>query len=97
MDQEAAEELGIPRPGPRRVAVAGRHRGIDLCLGHLVGGAGPRSEAATLTRAGYLSAAASARVAFPAAVTHCAYRGLESWRFIGIAWLVHTTGAWPTT
>ncbi|WP_039804893.1 DUF6010 family protein [Nocardia araoensis] len=27
---------------------------------------------------------------FTAAVTYCAYRGLESWRFIGIAWLMHT-------
>ncbi|MQA08676.1 MAG: hypothetical protein GEU98_09025 [Pseudonocardiaceae bacterium] len=25
-------------------------------------------------------------------ITYCAYRGLESWRFIGIAWLLHT--AW---
>lgn len=30
--------------------------------------------------------------AFTAVVTYCAYRGLESWTFIGIAWLVHT--AW---
>jgi hypothetical protein len=29
---------------------------------------------------------------FTAAVTYCAYRGLESWTFIGIAWLLHT--AW---
>ncbi|GAA3132192.1 DUF6010 family protein [Streptomyces rectiviolaceus] len=27
---------------------------------------------------------------FAAAVTYCAYRGLESWTFIGIAWLLHT-------
>lgn len=27
---------------------------------------------------------------FTAAVTYCAYRGLESWTFIGIAWLLHT-------
>ncbi|WP_158845769.1 DUF6010 family protein [Saccharothrix deserti] len=25
-----------------------------------------------------------------AVITYCAYRGLESWTFIGIAWLVHT-------
>jgi hypothetical protein len=30
--------------------------------------------------------------AFTAVVTYCAYRGLESWTFIGIAWLMHT--AW---
>jgi hypothetical protein len=30
--------------------------------------------------------------AFTAVVTYCAYRGLESWTFIGIAWLLHT--AW---
>ncbi|MBW4720482.1 DUF6010 family protein [Saccharothrix obliqua] len=30
--------------------------------------------------------------AFTAAVTYCAYRGLESWRFIGVGWLLHT--AW---
>lgn len=29
---------------------------------------------------------------FTAAVTYVAYRGLESWTFIGIAWLLHT--AW---
>ncbi|WP_214402143.1 DUF6010 family protein [Pseudonocardia lacus] len=28
--------------------------------------------------------------AFTAAVTWCAYRGLESWTFIGIGWLLHT-------
>ncbi|WP_216216728.1 DUF6010 family protein [Amycolatopsis aidingensis] len=27
---------------------------------------------------------------FTAAVTYCAYRGLESWTFVGIAWLLHT-------
>jgi hypothetical protein len=27
---------------------------------------------------------------FTALVTYCAYRGLESWTFIGIAWLLHT-------
>ncbi|UQT61906.1 DUF6010 family protein [Streptomyces durmitorensis] len=27
---------------------------------------------------------------FTAAVTYCAYRGLESWTFIGIGWLLHT-------
>jgi hypothetical protein len=31
-------------------------------------------------------------LAFTAVVTYCAFRGLESWRFIGIAWLLHT--AW---
>jgi hypothetical protein len=30
--------------------------------------------------------------AFTVVVTYCAYRGLESWTFIGIAWLLHT--AW---
>lgn len=30
--------------------------------------------------------------AFTAVVTYCAYRGLDSWAFIGIAWLLHT--AW---
>lgn len=30
--------------------------------------------------------------AFTTVVTYCAYRGLESWTFIGIAWLLHT--AW---
>ncbi len=30
--------------------------------------------------------------AFTAAATYCAYRGLESWTFIGIGWLLHT--AW---
>jgi uncharacterized protein DUF6010 len=29
---------------------------------------------------------------FCAAVTYCAYRGLTSWTFIGVAWLLHT--AW---
>jgi Family of unknown function (DUF6010) len=27
---------------------------------------------------------------FTAVVAYCAYRGLESWTFIGIAWLLHT-------
>lgn len=31
-------------------------------------------------------------LAFTAAVTYTAYLGLESWTFIGIAWLLHT--AW---
>ncbi|MDA3642902.1 DUF6010 family protein [Saccharopolyspora indica] len=31
-------------------------------------------------------------LAFCAVVACCAYRGLESWTFIGIAWLLHT--AW---
>ena len=30
--------------------------------------------------------------AFTIVVTYCAYRGLESWTFIGIGWLLHT--AW---
>ncbi|MGK8489363.1 DUF6010 family protein [Nocardia asiatica] len=30
--------------------------------------------------------------AFTAVITYCAYRGLESWTFIGTAWLLHT--AW---
>ncbi|MFC4014055.1 DUF6010 family protein [Nonomuraea purpurea] len=29
---------------------------------------------------------------FTAVVTYCAFRGLDSWTFIGIAWLLHT--AW---
>ena len=28
--------------------------------------------------------------AFTAAVAYCAYRGLESWTWIGAAWLLHT-------
>lgn len=28
---------------------------------------------------------------FTAAVTYCAYRGLESWRFIGIGWMLHAS------
>jgi uncharacterized protein DUF6010 len=28
--------------------------------------------------------------AFTAVATYCAYRGLESWTFIGVAWLLHT-------
>lgn len=27
---------------------------------------------------------------FTTVITYCAYRGLESWTFIGIAWLLHT-------
>jgi hypothetical protein len=27
---------------------------------------------------------------FTAAVTYCAYRGLDSWTWIGVAWLLHT-------
>jgi hypothetical protein len=43
--------------------------------------------------AAYLSGGFGAwELAFTAAVTYCAYRGLESWRFIGIGWLLHT--AW---
>lgn len=30
--------------------------------------------------------------AFTAVLTYCAYRGLDSWTFIGIGWLLHT--AW---
>ncbi|WP_236790607.1 DUF6010 family protein [Amycolatopsis sp. GM8] len=30
-------------------------------------------------------------IVFTALVTYCAFRGLESWTFIGIAWLLHTT------
>lgn len=29
-------------------------------------------------------------LAFTAVMTYCAYRGLESWTFIGIGWLLHT-------
>ncbi|MFI9007798.1 DUF6010 family protein [Actinosynnema sp. NPDC053489] len=28
--------------------------------------------------------------AITAAITYCAYRGLTSWTFIGVAWLLHT-------
>jgi hypothetical protein len=28
--------------------------------------------------------------AFTAAMTYCAFRGLDSWAFIGIGWLLHT-------
>ena len=31
-------------------------------------------------------------LAFTAVVTYCAYRGLDSWAFIGVAWLLHA--AW---
>ena len=27
---------------------------------------------------------------FTAVVAYCAYRGLESWTFVGVAWLLHT-------
>jgi hypothetical protein len=27
---------------------------------------------------------------FAAVITYCAYRGLESWRWIGVAWLLHS-------
>lgn len=42
--------------------------------------------------AAYLSSGAFGPVelVFTAAVTYCAYRGLKSWAFIGIAWLLHT-------
>ncbi|MEV1329867.1 DUF6010 family protein [Micromonospora costi] len=50
----------------------------------LVGGAG----------AAYLSGGGLgvAEVAFTALLTYVAWRGLESWRFIGLGWLLHT--AW---
>ncbi|EFL09437.1 conserved hypothetical protein [Streptomyces sp. AA4] len=43
--------------------------------------------------AAYLSSGAFGplELVFTAAVTYCAYRGLKSWAFIGIAWLLHTT------
>ena len=31
-----------------------------------------------------------AEFAFTTLVTYCAYRGLGSWRWIGVAWLLHT-------
>jgi hypothetical protein len=34
---------------------------------------------------------------FTAAVTYCAYRGLDSYVWIGIAWLLHTAGTLCTT
>ena len=42
--------------------------------------------------AAYLSAGGFgyAEFAFTTAVTFCAYRGLTSWRWIGVAWLLHT-------
>ena len=42
--------------------------------------------------AAYLSSGAFGpwELAFTAAVTYCACRGLESWAFIGAAWLLHT-------
>lgn len=42
--------------------------------------------------AAYLSSGAFGpwEIAFTAAVTYCAYRGLESWTYLGIAWLLHT-------
>lgn len=44
--------------------------------------------------AAYLSGGAFGpwELAYTAAATYVAYRGLESWAFIGIAWLMHT--AW---
>ncbi|GAA5170855.1 MULTISPECIES: DUF6010 family protein [Amycolatopsis] len=48
----------------------------------MVGGAG----------AAYLSSGALGpwEIAVTALITYCAYRGLDSWTFIGIAWLLHT-------
>jgi hypothetical protein len=42
--------------------------------------------------AAYLSSGGFGRweVAFTAAMTYCAYRGLTSYRWIGVAWLLHT-------
>ncbi|MFI6871284.1 DUF6010 family protein [Nocardia sp. NPDC050406] len=42
--------------------------------------------------AAYLSSGAVGpwELLITAAITYCAYRGLKSWRFIGIAWLLHT-------
>ncbi|WP_218920780.1 DUF6010 family protein [Lentzea guizhouensis] len=44
--------------------------------------------------AAYLSGGAMGgwEFAFTAVATYCAFRGLESWTYIGIAWLLHT--AW---
>ena len=41
--------------------------------------------------AAYLSAGGfgAGEYVFTAAVTYCAYRGLESWKFIGIGWMLH--------
>ncbi|QUH03696.1 hypothetical protein HUO13_25320 [Saccharopolyspora erythraea] len=50
----------------------------------MVGGAG----AAYLSGGGF----GPWEFAFAIVATYCAYRGLESWTFIGIAWLLHT--AW---
>jgi hypothetical protein len=42
--------------------------------------------------AAYLSGGAFGawELALTAAVTYCAYRGLRSWSWIGVAWLLHT-------
>jgi hypothetical protein len=48
----------------------------------IVGGAG----AAYLSGGGF----GYAEFAFTTVVTYCAYRGLTSWRWIGVAWLLHT-------
>ncbi|RKT52840.1 DUF6010 family protein [Saccharothrix australiensis] len=50
----------------------------------MVGGAG----AAYLSGGGF----GPVEFAFTIVLTYCAFRGLESWRFIGVAWLLHT--AW---
>ena len=50
----------------------------------MVGGAG----AAYLSGSGF----GGWEFLFTVVATYCAYRGLESWTFIGIAWLLHT--AW---
>ncbi|MBB5959602.1 hypothetical protein FHS29_006223 [Saccharothrix tamanrassetensis] len=50
----------------------------------MVGGAG----AAYLSGGGF----GPWEFAFTIVATYCAYRGLESWTFIGVAWLLHT--AW---
>ncbi len=48
----------------------------------MVGGAG----------AAYLSGGGLGRweLAFTAVMTYCAYRGLQSYRFIGLGWVLHT-------
>ncbi|MGH3720147.1 MAG: DUF6010 family protein [Pseudonocardiaceae bacterium] len=48
----------------------------------MVAGAG----AAYLSRGGF----GPWEFAFTVVITYCAYRGLESWSFVGVAWLLHT-------
>jgi hypothetical protein len=69
--------------------------GLFICLASLIWTpARQRFMAVMLAGAGgaYLSAFGLGywEFAFTAAVTYCAYRGLDSYRFIGVGWLLHT-------